>query len=162
MPKPRQDYAIVEWDFIRFDPRYRSLPDDEARAYLHLWTTCIHMRRDSFSKEEIEGPMLPDMAGVNLESFRRMVARALGSGLLSRGPGGRVKVDGVRTKHKSLTKWNDAGLKLESSTPVSDERRGEEKTGSERTGSDRTGQEKKPNPAEDSECPPNPYGESDV
>lgn len=107
MPKPRQDFAIVEFDFIRFDKRYRDLPPDEGQAFLHLWVTCVHLRRSRFTRKEIAGGWLADIAGVNAECLRSAVASGVASGLLSRGPGGTITVDGSRTKHHTLRTWND-------------------------------------------------------
>jgi hypothetical protein len=110
VPKPRQNYAIIEWTFLRFDPRYRALADDEAKAYLHLWALCLQLRRDRFGKDEIVSPMLIDFTGVNSQSYHRMLASALGSGLLSKGAGGVVSVEGIRAKHPGIRRWNDQGI----------------------------------------------------
>ena len=136
MPKPRQDFAIVEWEFIRFDRRYRAL-QSYGHEYLHLWATCIHLRRWRFSKGAIGGIYVPDVAGVNPERFVEMVERAVASGLFSRGPGGIISVDGIKTKHPALRSWNDDPLIEHCGNLLSEDRRGEDRTGSERTGSER-------------------------
>jgi len=107
----------VEWEFLRFDPRYRALPPDISQAYLHLWATCVHLRRDTFELAEINGSNLPDMVGVQPELFRTMVERCCQSSpqgsLLSKGPRGSVTVDGVRNKHKGLSGWDAKRLRLD-------------------------------------------------
>ena len=117
MAKPRQEWAAVEWHFLRFDPRFRALDADIALAYLKLWATCIHLRRDRFELAEINGTYLPDIVGVTPELFRRMVARCCTSSpqgsLLSKGPRGSVTVNGVRTKHRGLSGWNENPLRLD-------------------------------------------------
>ena len=131
MPKPRQNYAIVEWTFLRFDPRWRALPDDEARAYVTLWALCLQLRRDRFSKAEISSEWFRDMLGVGADCLARMVVSGVASGLLSRGPGGLVTVDGVRSKHPTIRRWNEQGMITQSTPDLRPDRTGPETKGKE-------------------------------
>jgi len=127
MPR-KQDWAQVEWEFLRFDPDYRALPShDERTAYVHLWAACVHLRRDVFEKHEIEGEYMADMCGVSPELLARTV-RVSGPRLIARGPRGSITVVGVMAKHSKLRWWNRKQLRPVCGPDM------------DRTGPDQTGQ----------------------
>ena len=114
MPPARQDWAKVEWEFLRFDPRYDKLPcDAERMAYLHLWVACVHIRRDTYERTEITCPLLADICGVAPSLLASMVASSLAHGLLVRGPRGSVTVEGVKRRHPALRGWNESKTRLD-------------------------------------------------
>jgi len=103
----RQDWARLDWEFLRFDLRYRNLPDDATRmAYLHLWTTAVHLRQDTFERDDVTAPYLADLCGVSPELLASMVESSLRVGLLAKGPRGAVTVVGVRARHPKLRGWD--------------------------------------------------------
>ena len=110
MPGKQDEFAKVEYQFLRFDDRYKSLAWGEkdclARAYLHVWCTCVEIRRDTFSRDVVISGSLSDRCGVPQSVLLECIDECVAIGLLSRGPGGVITVDGVRRKHSGLRGWN--------------------------------------------------------
>lgn len=109
MAGKRQDWAQVEWEFLRFDPDYKALAWDERVAYLHLWCTCVHVRISIYEKSEVRSEYLAELCGVTSELLVRTV-RVSGSRLIQRGPRGSISVVGVKEKHWKLSGWNKKRL----------------------------------------------------
>jgi len=117
MAPRRKSFAIVEWEFMRFDPRYRALPSDFARmVYLHWWALAVHLRRDLFDRVEVssqlfadmlgvDAELVPSMLGVDAELVPSVVESCISVGLAVHGPRGAIRLKGVRSKHSQLRGW---------------------------------------------------------
>ena len=107
MPRRETEWAKVEWNFLSLDDRFWLLDADVRFAYLGLWTLCVAKRRDWFAREATLVRELSDCVHIGLPLAARCIAECAACGILSRGPGGAVIVDGVRFKHSKLKGWCD-------------------------------------------------------
>jgi hypothetical protein len=112
MAPKRTEFAILEWEFLRWNDSYRLLSDSEARVYLHLWATAVHLRRDTFSKHEIENGYVADLCGVTCANLSSTISSIVSITdetrtpiLLKRGTHGSITVVGVYRKHRNLRGW---------------------------------------------------------
>lgn len=111
MAAPRKDFAIMEWEFLRFDPAFRALPNDSIRlAYLSLWGLCVHLRQDTFKPTELSEGYIPDMCGVTPQIMGELIESGVRLNLLTRGPRGSIRVRGVKSKHEKLRGWNEGKI----------------------------------------------------
>ena len=86
-------------------------------AYVKLWALCVELRRDTYHREQLACTQFALKAGVTPECMAELLASELDSGkprsLLSRGPGGIITIDRLRTCHKGLRGWNESPLILD-------------------------------------------------
>ena len=137
MPAQRKEFAIMEWEFLRFDPAFRALSSDSVRlTYLSLWALCVHLRKDTFKPSELCEGYVPDMCGVTeriavvdteyrgsiakvtCEWMGKFVEECVATGLLTRGPRGAIRVKGVKSKHDKLRGWNEGTIAVPIAAPL--------------------------------------------
>ena len=101
----RAHYAIIEWEFLMHDSRFKGLDYALRLAYLMLWCYCPEVRRDWFHPRVGVLRLVGELTRIELGVMERMKAECLVSGLLVSGPGGVLVVPGVRDRHSKLRGW---------------------------------------------------------
>ncbi len=138
MGDTRQNFAIVEYEFMTHNQEFNDLSHDLQAAYLRVWVGAVDLRRDVFSKAGIERGALAHQGRVNQEVLCRLVdiccKKKAKRPLMRRQSHGSVKLCGVYNKHRKLSGWShlpwpgeDEGVSEAGSaaTPVSDLRQGQ-------------------------------------
>ena len=103
----RGDALYARLDVSLFhDPRFRCLTAAGKVFYLASYVTAVEARCELLPPHWTL-TALADRAALDIRTSKLAYKIAVECGLLSEGPGGRIRVMGVRSNHRKLANWID-------------------------------------------------------